>query len=149
MAFTTPHQANDFPGDPFLHPIQHQPHNHALQNAWVSLRHRDIQMLIHQCLSFLSSRPLLPMTNLKAIRRTYLRQSGMLLGHKICITSTGPIKVSVTPIHLLPSLLLTNDTLVIEPCICIPQCRTRPRYPGTSTAQCSGGYQFMFSQIHL
>ena len=41
MALTTPYQANDFPGDPFVHPIQHQPHNHAL-DAWVSLRRRDI-----------------------------------------------------------------------------------------------------------
>ena len=42
MAFTTPHQTNDFPGDLLLHHIQHQPHNHALQDAWVSLRHRGI-----------------------------------------------------------------------------------------------------------
>ena len=42
MAFTTPHQANDSPGDPFLHPIQHQPHDNALQNDWVSVRRRDI-----------------------------------------------------------------------------------------------------------
>ena len=41
MAPTVPHQANDVPGGPFLHPIQYQPHNHALQNAWVSFRHHQ------------------------------------------------------------------------------------------------------------
>ena len=42
MALTVPHQANEFPGDPFLHFIQYQPRNHALQNARVSSRHRNI-----------------------------------------------------------------------------------------------------------
>jgi hypothetical protein len=53
-----------------------------------------LQMLIHHCVSFLRSRPLPPMANLNAIGRTiiYLRRSGMLLGHKIRITSTWPIK---------------------------------------------------------
>ena len=36
MALADPHHANDFPGDPFFHPIPHQPN----QNAWVSCRHR-------------------------------------------------------------------------------------------------------------
>ncbi|KAH9995125.1 hypothetical protein BJV77DRAFT_272522 [Russula vinacea] len=37
MPFADPHQANDFPGDPFLRPIPHQHHDYALQNAaaWV------------------------------------------------------------------------------------------------------------------
>ena len=53
MAPTVPHRdrANDFPGqvpgDPFLHSTQYQPHNHALQNAWVSFRHQDILRFTH------------------------------------------------------------------------------------------------------
>jgi len=35
MALSDPHQASDFPGDPFLHSIPHQSHNHALQDPWV------------------------------------------------------------------------------------------------------------------
>ena len=46
-----PHQAqnqvNDFLGDPFLLSIQYQPHNYALQNAWVSFRHQDILPFTH------------------------------------------------------------------------------------------------------
>ena len=95
-----------------------------------------------------------PMAELKAIGRTYLPR----VECKIRTTSTWPIKglwtiilshyVSVTPVYLLRSLLLINDSDIraIEPCICIPRCRTRPasRYPGTSTAQHASGYQFMF-----
>ena len=48
---TVPHQAqgqaNDFPGDSFLHSVQYQPHNHALQNAWVSFRHQGILSFTH------------------------------------------------------------------------------------------------------
>ena len=36
------------------------------------------QMLIHQCVSLFRSRPLLPMANLKTIKRIYLRQSALL-----------------------------------------------------------------------
>ncbi len=36
------YQANDFSRDPYFHSISQQAHNHALQNAWVSLRHWDI-----------------------------------------------------------------------------------------------------------
>ena len=157
MNFADPHQANGLPVDPFS--IPYQPHHDAQQNAWVSFQHRNIlllQMLIHHCVSLLRSRGsrLPPMAELKAIGRTYLPR----VECKIRTTSTWPIKglwtiilshyVSVTPVHLLRSLLLINDSDIraIEPCICIPQCRTRPasRYPGTSTAQHASGYQFMF-----
>jgi hypothetical protein len=112
-----------------------------------------LQMLIRHCVSLLRSRLLPPMVNLKAIGRIYLPQSGVLLsqvGCKIQCTLMWPIKgswiittnhwwVSVTPIYLLPSLLI-NDVRAIEPRTCIPQYRTHPRYPGTSTTQQSGGY---------
>jgi hypothetical protein len=42
MPLSDPHQADDFPGEPFLHAIPHPLHDHALQNARVSFRHRVI-----------------------------------------------------------------------------------------------------------
>jgi hypothetical protein len=49
-----PHQADDFPRDPFSRPIPHQP---ALQNVWVSSRHRDV--LPYKC-SFINVYPQVP-----------------------------------------------------------------------------------------
>ena len=53
------------------------------------------QMLMYQCVSLFRSCPLLPMANLKTIKRIYLHQSGVLLGQmecKIRTTSTWRIK---------------------------------------------------------
>jgi len=38
------HQANDLSNDQYFHFIPQQVHNHAPQNAWVSLRHWDIRL---------------------------------------------------------------------------------------------------------
>jgi len=92
------HQANDFSRDPYFHSTPQQAHNQALQNAWVSLRHWDILRFAnahYQCASLFRSRLLLPMANLKTIKRIYLRQSGVLLVWvecKIRTTSTRHIK---------------------------------------------------------
>ncbi len=57
------------------------------------------QMLIRQCVSLFRSRPLLQTATLKAIKRIYLRQSGVLPGQvecKIRLTSTRRIKACQT-----------------------------------------------------
>jgi len=78
------HQADDFSRDPYFHSIPQQAHNHAPQNAWVSLRHWDTLRFTNAHSSLFRSRPLLPMANLKTIKRIYLRQSGVLLGRVEC-----------------------------------------------------------------
>jgi hypothetical protein len=113
-----PHQVNEFPVDASSRYAPRQPHNNALQNAWVRFfGHRDIFHL--QVLTYLVSfrpRPRPPMVNLKVAEKICLRQSGVSLGQverKTRTTSTSPIKASsiIAPNQLLsvtPTVLLSD-----------------------------------------
>lgn len=149
MPFADPHQANDFPGDPFLRPIPHQHHDYALQNAaaWVSFRHRLSNCsFISVCPSQVPPAPAngqpeghrdIPPPGRGVARPGRVQDPDHFdMAYQGIVDYHFQPLLDVSNFHPGPSATrIINNVRSIEPCVYIPRCKTRPRCPraGTTT----------------
>jgi hypothetical protein len=155
------HQVNDFPADASSRYVPRQPHNHALQNVWVSFdigNSAILQVFILSCVLQAPPAPANgqpdghredippPIRGITGPGRAQDPHHGDVAYQGIQgIVDYHPQPFAVSDSHrstIGPPLI--NDTRKIEPRICVPGCRACPRCPRTRTTRCSSAYRSMF-----